>query len=52
MWYSVLADVDPECSMPCPVVVVEPDGLHFLQMSATLSHHCVAVVWARWSMLV
>ena len=44
MCYFVLADVDPECSMPWPVVVVGPDGLHFLQMSATLSHHCVVVV--------
>ena len=52
MWYSVLADVDPERSMSWPVVVVEPDGLHFLQMSATQSHHWVVVVWARWSMLV
>jgi hypothetical protein len=48
----ILADVVPACSMPWPVVVVEPDGLHFLQMSVTQSHHCVVVVWARWSMLV
>ena len=26
------------------MVVVEPDGLHFLQMSAAQSHHCVVVV--------
>ena len=42
---SILAAVDPACSVPEPVVVVvEPDGLHFLQMSAAQSHHCVVVV--------